>query len=449
VFGTEKKVGNVPIGLLYAAAVLEKDYRVEVLDCETMDFGDSREVGKMGLTDAMLASYPKYAKIMGDENHPIWEEVTEDILGRGADVIGFTAQTATMSSVKYICRSLTERTDIPIMLGGPHPTALPFQSLEETGARAVVIGEGEATVLELVPALLEGSNLSEVKGIAYADGSSYSMGEPRERIQDLDALPFPARHLLDASCYKTEAFGYITSARGCPFDCVICASKEIWGRMTRFRSVDNVLNEIEEVQLTYGTEVFRFADDTFTLDRERVLRFCRKLKERGLRISFRCGSRADGVDGEMVRALEGSGCNEMSFGVESGSQRILDVIGKKQTVERARETIELVKEGGIKVIAFFILGHPTETLWDVGTTINLIEEIDAYRTVVNLMTPLPGTALFEGQSMEWWKYNFQGKSVKSVSSLSEKKLNEIYESISAWVLKKNMGEEADPPRFDS
>jgi radical SAM superfamily enzyme YgiQ (UPF0313 family) len=442
VFGTEQKVGNIPLGLCYIASVLEGEgYRVDVLDCETLNFGERADVGKLKLAHQMILQYSRYEEIFGDENHPIWKKIAEEILDNDPDLIGFTTLTMGMSSVIYVSKILKRETATPIILGGSHPTVKPELSLRETGADVIVIGEGERTIVELAPALLEGSKLNEVRGIAYIENSECFINERRERIKNLDQIPFPARHLLRRSDYKSEAFGYIISSRGCPYNCLFCASRTIWGRQPTFRSVENVLDEIEHVCSTYGTRQFRFADDMFTLNRDRVLRFCRRLRERGLEILFRATSRTDTVDREVLYALRSAGCNRISFGVESGSQRILDLIGKRTTVEKSREAIKLSKEAGLNTIATFIVGHPTETLDDIQATIDLIDDIHPSRTTMNLMTVLPGTALWkEDQTREWWRYFFQGKSVRSVSSLSDEKLNEVYKEISAWVMKKNMGE---------
>lgn len=451
VFGTEEKIGNIPLGVCYIASTLEEaGYQVSILDCEVFDYGEKTDTGKMRLAHQMSLRYSRYAEVMNDENHPIWNKIVSEIVSRDPDIIGFTTHTAAMTSVIYISRLLKKKMGVPIILGGTHPTVMPELSLHESKADVAVIGEGEKTIIELVPALLEQSPLHTIKGIAYVKDSIFSLNEQRERIQDLDQIPFPARHLMDRSSYRAEAFGYVTSSRGCPFNCLFCTSRLIWGRQVVFRSVTNVLDEVEKVQATYGTKQFRFADDTFTLDRNRVLDFCKEIKERELDISFRSTSRTDTVDAEVLSALKTAGCNRISFGVESGSQRILDLIGKKSTLKKARNAVKAAQKAGLFTIATFIVGNPTETLEELRATVKLIDEIHPSRSIINLMTVYPGTALYEeDQSREWWKYYFQGESVRSVSALSEEKLNEVYNEISSWVMKKNMGENATPPRLDS
>jgi len=442
IFGTERKAGNIPLGLCYIASALEEaGHNVEILDCETLDLDTRLDAGEMSYTHALNVSFKKYAEVMGNERHPIWDRIAGIINGKGADIVGFTSQTATMSSIIYISKMVQ---DSKIALGGVHATALPSLSLKETGADIVVMGEGERTIVDIA----NGVDIADIKGIAYREGSKIKINESRRRIDNLDSLPFPARHLLDLRLYKDTALGYIISSRGCPYSCYCCASNEIWGRQVRFRSPGNVIDEIEEVNQKYGTKKFRFTDDTFTLNRERVLNFCRELKERDLDISFRCGARTDRVDPELIKALKSAKCVNISYGVETGSQRILGNMGKQTTVENARRAVKMAKEAGLETLVFFIVGHPTETLDDIQGTTKLIEELQAHRTSVSIMTPYPGSQLFNPMiRREWWRYYHQGKTVKSLSTLSDERLNDVYSTISEWVKKMNLGLKAPRPTF--
>ncbi|GAG55555.1 unnamed protein product, partial [marine sediment metagenome] len=282
VFGTEKQIGNIPLGLCYIASVLEgENHDVEILDCETLILGDKYDAGEMAYTHDLNVSYTKYAEVMGNANHPVWKKIARLITKKNADIIGFTTQTATMSPVIHISKILRKESDTKIILGGIHPTVLPALSLEETGADIAVIGEGERTIVELA----NGNEVDSINGIAYRKDSEICINKSRAFIEDLDTIPFPARHLLDRTKYKDTAFGYLISSRGCPYNCCFCASKKMWGQRTRFRTAVNFVDEIEEVKLRYGTRLFRFTDDTFTLHKDRVLDFCREVKRRDLDIS--------------------------------------------------------------------------------------------------------------------------------------------------------------------
>lgn len=427
-FGTEEKVGNIPLGLLYIASCLEEaGYGVKVLDCETLSLRERLSVGKSRAFHEMNREYDFYRQIMEDPEHPLWSQIVDSVLKLNPEVIGFSACTPTMTFVNLVSRKLRKQTDAKIILGGPHPTALPHRSLAESGADYVVVGEGERSMRKI----LNGSEDQVLRSVPF---------------NPLDDLPFPSRHLLNPEHYTDEAMGYIVSSRGCPYNCLFCASHSLWGRNPRFRSAENLADEIEQVYNTYRTRRFRFTDDLFGLDKKRVKAFGEDLRKRGVDIRFRCGNRVDTVDRELLELLKKAGCYQISYGVESGNQRILDLIRKGTSVDQAVKAISKTKEVGINTIAFFMVGHPTETLQEIQDTVRLIEKVDADRTGLNLVTPLPGTDLVkyvggeENLNGDWWKYFFQGKAFKSISNLSDDCLNRVYSKISKWVAERNSGD---------
>lgn len=422
--GSEEKIGNIPLGLCYVGAYLEKHgHEVDIIDCEKLNLTERKNSGKAQSFLKWNMAYPVYTEIMSNPNHPVWDDVAESIIETEPDLIGFTSYTPTMSFVNYVSRKIKSKCNTPILLGGPHPTSLPELSLKESQADFVIQGEGELTILKLI------NNLDSSEKICRG-----------ERIESLDELPYPARHLLNTEDYYKEAFGYIITSRGCPFQCIFCASHKIWGHKTRYRSVDNIVDEIIEVQDRYNLNSFRFADDLFPISHKRMKLFADTLESRDCRIRFRCGSRADITSLGILTELKRAGCDEISFGVESGSQRILDLIDKGITLEKIRNTIKMTKDLGIKTTVFFMIGHPTETIEDIEQSISLIEELDADRTHLNLVMPLPGTKLAEYAGelpREWWKYYFHGKTFCNISNVDNSKLDQYFRKICEWAALRN------------
>lgn len=424
--GSEEKVGNIPLGLCYVASFLEeRRHDVNIIDCETLNLTERKNCGKLQSSLKWNMAYPIYTEIMGNPNHPVWKDVAEMIIETEPDLIGFTSYTPTMSFVNYVSRMIKSKYNVPIVLGGPHPTCLPELSLNESGADFVIQGEGEISMLELI------DNLSR-RNIIYKG----------KQIVNLNELPFPARHLLNKEDYYKEAFGYIITSRGCPFSCIFCASHKIWGRKVRFRSIGKIVDEVVDVQDRYELDTFRFTDDLFPTSYNRMKRFADELESRGRKIEFRCGSRVDTISSDILKELKRAGCYEISFGIESGSQRILNLIDKRITLKKIKETVKMTKEMDIGVIAFFMIGHPTETIEDIRKTISLIEELDVDRTHLNLVVTLPGTELAEYTnilSKEWWKYYFHGKTLHTISNIDNEKLDNLFRKICEWTALRNKG----------
>lgn len=261
----------------------------------------------------------------------------------------------------------------------------------------------------------------------------------RGYIEDLDSLPFPARHLLPMDKYKILGRKltviHVISSRGCPFQCTFCSSSALCGKRFRARSVENILDEIEEAAEKYKTRHIEFIDDTFTLNRRRIVEFCEEVKKRGLDISWCCSSRVDTIDEDLMKKMKEAGCFIIFFGVESASQRTLDLIGKGITVDRAVKAINWAKKAGIEVLASFVIGFPWETRRDMKETIRFAVKLKPDFAEFSVATPYPGTALYEMAEKEglievrdWSKYtaiepvmrgyNFTVKDVKRLIQFS-------------------------------
>lgn len=258
----------------------------------------------------------------------------------------------------------------------------------------VIIGEAEFTLKEI----LEGVPDNEILGICYRENFQPIKNEKRPFIENLDELPFPARHLVDNSIYRRPDNGKVQAvvkvARGCPFHCFFCLATPVSGAKVRKRSQENIVAELKECVEKYNIRNFLFWSDIFNLDREWTLELCKKIIESGLKITWSSNTRADTMDDEMAKMMYKSGCRLVSIGVESGSQKMLDKIGKKITLDNIRNTVKILKKNKIKIYNYFVIGLPWETEETVEETIKFAIELDSNFISFYTATPLPGTKYF-------------------------------------------------------
>jgi anaerobic magnesium-protoporphyrin IX monomethyl ester cyclase len=373
-----------PLGLGYIASSLrEAGHRVDLLDCTFLERDEGRR--------RAIASR---AEVVGIYSMVFMRE----------DALGFA-------------RLLRDRTEL-LVAGGPEPSSDPAPFLDVFDI--AVIGEGEETILEIIKALEEGTDLEAVKGIAYRrDGNWGSTGdhrqgnknlndpkdevvttEQRPHLQDLDRIPFPARDLFANDEYIRyckrhfdRASTAVITTRGCPFSCEFC-SRPVFGISYRERSAENVLDEVE-VALDLGYDHIHFADDVFTLHRDRVLDICQGIRNRGLSFRWECLGRADSIDPTVASAMRGAGCERVLFGIESGSDPILKLMKKRITVQEAERAISVARSAGLKTGAFFILCYPGETDDTVIETIRFATRLPLDYLSFTTPHPLPGTVLYE------------------------------------------------------
>ena len=258
----------------------------------------------------------------------------------------------------------------------------------------VIIGEAELTLKDI----LDGVPDNEILGICYRENFQPIKNDKRPFIENLDILPFPARHLVDNSIYRRPDNGKVQAvvkvARGCPFHCFFCLATPVSGAKVRTRSPENIVAELKECVEKYNIKNFLFWSDIFNFNREWTLELCQKIIESGLKITWSSNTRADTMDEEMARMMYKSGCRLVSIGVESGSQKMLDNIGKKITLDDIRNTVKILKKNKIKIYNYFVIGLPWESEETVEETIKFAIELDSNFISFYTATPLPGTKYF-------------------------------------------------------
>ncbi len=262
----------------------------------------------------------------------------------------------------------------------------------------VLVGEPEETFAELVPALLlHGTDVGGIEGVAFRDGSKVVYNGNRHQAVDVSRLPFPDRRLINNRLYadpflSSPMTGVVTS-RGCPHQCGFCVDP--YGQPFRQRSAQSVVLELRQVVGLFNIHDVRFMDDNFTIDKERLLDICRGIVDEGLRLNWTCLSRADTFDRDMLEHMAKAGCKAIFIGVESGSQKVLDHYGKGYGVDQVKRQCRLVKESGIDLVAWFMIGSPVETCEDVADSLKLAFEIDADFVCLNEFRPMPTTPMFK------------------------------------------------------
>src|SRR3990170_2592499 len=265
-----------------------------------------------------------------------------------------------------------------------------------------VLGEGEVTIVELLDALKSGGSLKDVKGLILREGDDFLLTGKRDRLKELDSLPLPAWDLLPKisehycppvhTVKKLPAATLVTS-RGCPGRCVFCARIVYENKGTYF-SAGRVMEMVNDFYYNYGIREIQFRDDNFTVFRKRLLELCKKLKEANLDLAWSSTGRVDTVTPEVLKAMKEAGCWQIWFGIESGSQRILDLVKKGTTIKGIKDAIKWTREAGINPCGFFIIGHPGETKESIQETINFAVDLDLAECHATFMTPFPGSDLY-------------------------------------------------------
>ncbi|HEY3307478.1 MAG TPA: radical SAM protein [Desulfuromonadaceae bacterium] len=314
------------------------------------------------------------------------------------DVIGISQWTHNRHASTRLAKLIRRRLpDSLIIMGGGHATFCYREVLGEASpVDLVVLGEGESAVIEIIKSLSIGKTWQTTRGIAFRHDDQFVVNPSAPLLTDLDRLPFASSYLSESLGIDIELQSeFILTARGCPSSCYFCSSPGFWERQVRFRSAENIVDEILSIRDSLGLIYFSLRDDTFTADRSRAIRFCRLLIERKAGILWNCQSRVTALDEELLVWMKRAGCECIQLGVESGSQRILSMLGKKITPAQVDETAGLIRKVGINLSIYLISDIPGETEEDFQQTVELIKRIRPDDGYVSPLAYYPGTRLFE------------------------------------------------------
>lgn len=372
------------LGLAYLAAVARQGgHQAKIIDCTFAD---------------------EYRKLMVEAKE------------FGPDLVGITATTpvfANAVSLAGILRGILPKA--VFICGGPHPTACPEACLSQGLFDFLVLGEGEETFLELIAYLQDKRQyaLEDIPGLAFKRGQEIVITAPRQKIRDLDTLPFPARDLLPAladyrptpASYRRLPVAVIMTSRGCPSRCVFC-DRSVFGDKFRGRSVANVMAEVEEVIGRYKAKEVRFFDDTFTQDAKFVTGICQAMIKLRPKIPWTCLTKVTAVNLEMLKTMRAAGCWQVLFGLESGDEYVLSKLGKHNTVAQNIKAVLMAKQAGLSIRADFLVGSPWETRSSLNKTIDFARSLPLDFAHFNKFVPLPGTAIYKDLVADGYKFNF-------------------------------------------
>lgn len=361
-----------PLGLCNLAAVTrEKGYKTEIVDSVALCLDFEETVGKI------LALSPKY--------------------------VGITAATVSIHSAAKFANLLKKTNNkATIIIGGPHLTAVPYETMERFPEFDIgVIGEGEDTISELLEGLESGRELRGIRGLIIRNESKLFMTEGRPFIEDLDTLPMPAWDLLPSlpeyyrpsllRLSRLPATGLVTS-RGCTGKCIFC-DRSVFGNRCRAHSADYVIEMIKLLHFKYKMKEIFIFDDNFIIFRSRLFKICETLMKENLDLTWSCFARIDFITPEVLEAMKEAGCRTISYGVETGSQDILNFLEKGIDLEKAVQVLRWTKEKGIMTRALFMIGLPGETEETMRMTINFAKRREIDDIAITIFTPLPGAKL--------------------------------------------------------
>jgi anaerobic magnesium-protoporphyrin IX monomethyl ester cyclase len=353
----EEDIKPVPIGVYYIGALLkENHYDVEILNWYNI--------------------------------HKTPQKIAEVLLEKKPHIIGFSILNANRWGGLEIAQIAKEMNpDVKIVFGGVAPTFLWKHFLKHfPQIDFVVIGEGEYAFLHLVKSIEKGNygDIKNIRGIAFRKKGKIVRTKPAEAIKDLDELPIPAKYFE----YQHVAF-----SRGCPWKCAFCGSPKFWGHKIRFHSPENFVRHLE-LLYNKGITFFYVSDDNFTINKDKVIEICRRILEKGLRIVWAAISRVSYIDEDILYWMRKAGCTQISYGIESGSEKIRDLLNKNVKTDQAMNAFALTHRYGIIARAYFIYGSPEESWETIQDTIDLIRQIKPLICVLYILEIYPGTRLY-------------------------------------------------------
>jgi len=374
-YGHLSKVGSVeiPNGLCYLAASTRKaGYKTEIIDAHALSLSNDK------LVDLIINKNPKY--------------------------VGISANTINIYTAADLAKKIKDLNPrIRIIVGGPHITAVPIETLKKFPEIDIgVIGEGEITTVDLLNNLEKKNDLKDVKGIVYRKDKEIVITEKREFIKNLDDLSPPAFDLLPdfKKYYKPSAWSLhakasalLVTSRGCSSQCIFC-DRAVFGNVCRSHSAKYVMKIIRKLYHKYGIRHLRINEDNLLLFRDKIKEICNTIIGENLKISWSCFARVDCVNPELLRLMKRAGCWQISYGIETGEQKILDVEKKNITLEQIERAVKMTKKIGIRVVGFNMIAHPMETIRSMKKTIDFNKRLKVDDFKAEYLTPFPGTELY-------------------------------------------------------
>lgn len=394
-YGERYGLVKYPLSLAYLSMAVKEqtDWKVRVLNADFAPASDPFDI-----TYLTGEGFHCYTENLGNPAAGIWQSIRSALAAYQPAVVGISVKSSSLAAahlIAGIAKDLDQSTIV--IVGGPHPSATGPEMLGNSNIDICVAGEGEKTLVELLQAIERGTPLQDVPGLFFRNGHHPEGTPRREPLSDLDLLGYPFRYarevLIGYEDYPSSAFAYLFATRGCPYQCLFCGSREVWGRKTRFRTPQNVVGEIAYLR-RMGITSFHFDDDTFGVNNAYLKNLCRALARHCPDIEWSCEIHVQLVKEENMALMKTAGCTMIQLGIESGNDYILGKVRKGFNIEEALAASRLITSHGIRLHTFFMAGFPWENQKSLLDTQKVIEEIECEKIIYSLFTPYPGTEAF-------------------------------------------------------
>jgi anaerobic magnesium-protoporphyrin IX monomethyl ester cyclase len=411
-------LNKLPLSLAYLAGSITQNYKdwdVKIYNAEFSQFDSP-----LDLNEIVGKAFQNYLDNLQNFDTPIWQDIKKVITEFNPSIVGITAKSQNFASacvIAKIVKSIDSK--IVTIVGGPHASMVKTEILEDPSIDYAVYGEGEETILDLIEVYEGKKDPQTVDGLVYRNAGQVITNPQRKLISNLDNLPFPStvakKMLWDYEKYPSQSFKYLFATRGCPYNCSFCGSRNIWGAKVRFRSVENIIEEIRELQ-NMGINYLHFDDDTFGIKKSFIRDLCSAIKTEFPKLNWSCEIHVKLIDDENISIMKSAGCRTIFLGIESGNDEMLKRIRKNITISEARDAVKIIKKHGIYLQTFFIVGFPEETIESLDDTISAIMSFPVDSVIYSIFTPYKGTEMFEyckdrgivADNFDPAKYNHQG-----------------------------------------
>jgi anaerobic magnesium-protoporphyrin IX monomethyl ester cyclase len=449
-FTDDYSYNRYPISLGYLARTIlrDTDWNVMVYNA---DFNKMNQNGKGIVTFAFRSGtgYRNYLNNLKDFSTPIWDEIRATIQEYRPTVVGITAMTPNFASASIVAQIVKNYDDqITVIVGGPHPTIAGRDVVKSPFIDIAVKGEGELTIVEILQALEGKKTLEDVNGIIYKVNGNQIETTARDFIVDLSTLVFPYESvsdvLKDYQYYPLQAFNNVFANRGCPYDCSFCGSRYVWSRHVRFRPIDHLIREIVDLRKK-GINTLYFCDDTFGANKRWLSEFCTALIKTCPGLKWSCEIHARLIDDDTLSLMKKAGCYKIELGIESGNNDILQRIRKQITIKDGLLAARRIRDHGIELHVYFLIGFPFETEQTLNDTFNAIKSLkNKASMMISIFTPFPHTELYDyclkngliDESYDISLHNFQSLDCFCLY-IPETRFREIAKNIEDFVDKSN------------
>ena len=429
-----------PLGLGYLCAAVSKNAGFDVMIYNIEVPAASEKLPFHVDYEDMFRLHETYIESLGNPDHYVWKEAETLIKEFKPDLIGITVMTAKYGSAQKISE-MAKNIDknCKIVWGGPHPTVDADGVLQNPFVDFIVRGEGEIVFKELVESIYSKTgNFSDIRGLSYKTNGKTFHNPDAELIENLDEINQVERNrVFFRDRYMPSSWGDMVTLRGCPFKCGYCGAHNTWSYRVRYRSPLAIIREMKDIISRYDMKQFYFWDDNFTLNRQRVSELCGLIREMDIPVRWGCTTRVDLLDDLIIQEMKRAGCDHMSIGIETGSERMLENIQKGITLEKVYAAVDLLDKHSMEYEAFFMAGFPEEREDDIRDTMDCIKQLKNARVCLSVFTPYPGTRQYEiakelglvSHFPEWSSFSHQSRKNHFMKYVSKERFSEIMKEI--------------------